>query len=50
MSKTTIEAEIKDVVIKRVSKGADGAYGIIYVPKAWIGKTVYAVLQEAEKK
>ena len=47
MAKTTIEAEIEDVINKKPSKGAKGAYGVIYVPKAWIGKEVYVVLKRS---
>lgn len=45
MAKTTIEAEIEDVVVKKPSKGSNGACGVVYVPKAWIGKQVYVVLK-----
>jgi len=50
MAKTTIEADIEDVVPKTPSKGSGGAYGVVYVPKAWIGKPVYVVLKREEKK
>jgi putative transposon-encoded protein len=49
MSKTTIVSEIENVVIKKVGKGAGGAYGLATCPKAWIGKTVYVVLKVEEK-
>ena len=50
MARTTIETDIEDVVVKRPSSGAKGGYGVVYVPKAWIGKPVYVVLNREEKK
>lgn len=45
MARTIIEADIEDVEIKKPSRGSKGACGVIYVPKAWIGKQVYVVLK-----
>jgi putative transposon-encoded protein len=50
MTKATIEADITDIETKTVSKGAGGKMGMVYVPKAWIGKTVHIVLTDGERK
>jgi putative transposon-encoded protein len=50
MAKTIIEAEQEDVVSKKnVSSGSHGQYGVVYVPKAWIGHSVYVVLKRGPK-
>ena len=49
MAKTVIEADIEDVVVKKPSRGSQGACGVLYCPKEWIGKSVYIVLKREEK-
>lgn len=50
MAITTIQTDVDDMVTKIPCKGSKGAYGVVYVPKAWIGQKVYVVLRKDASK
>jgi len=43
---TTVTTDPKHTIVKHVGRACNGKIGMVYVPKAWIGKEVLVIVKD----